>query len=254
MAAYLLAAVVGLAVGRFLSVVVAAGPTGGRLSPAVGFRPACGYRAGRWDLLPVWWWVRNRGRRWPCGAPAGVALPLVEPVTAGVFGAIVHFVGPVWSLPAYLWFASVTVVLGFIDLGHRLIPNRILIPGTFVGGALLTGAAILEGRVADLPEALATGVGYFGALLVPALLTKGAIGMGDVKLAFLLGLFSGYGNWEAAVLAGAGAFVLAGMAAVLLLAFRVIGRADHLPFGPFMVTAAWISIALDLASSGTGLT
>ena len=116
--------------------------------------------------------------------------------------------------------------------------------------ALLAAGAVLEDRLGDLPEALATGAGYFVALLFAALLTRGAIGMGDVKLAFLLGMFAGYGGWEVAVPAGVGAFLLAGLAAVMLLALRRIGRNDHLPFGPFMVAAAWIAIARDL---GTGM-
>ena len=131
------------------------------------------------------WWVRNRGRCLQCGGPASRRYPLLELVTAGVFAGASYLVGTAWSLPAYLWFVSVTVVLGFIDAGHRLIPNRILVPGTVVGFLLLAGAATLEGRLGDIPGALAAGIGYFATLLVPALLTRGAIGMGDVKLAFL---------------------------------------------------------------------
>ncbi len=146
------------------------------------------------------------------------------------------------------WFVSVTVVLAFIDLGHRLIPNRILLPGTVIGLVLLSGGALVDGHLGNLPVALAAGAGYFGALLIPALLTSGAMGMGDVKLAFLLGLFAGYGHWESAVVAGVGSLLLAAVVGVILVAFRVMGRRDHLPFGPFMVAAAWTAIAIDLVS------
>ena len=169
-------------------------------------------------------------------------------VTAGVFVGAAHLVGLTGSLPAYLWFASVTLVLGFIDLGHHLIPNRILVPGTVVGLALLAGGAALEGRLGNLPEAVGTGLRYFVVLLVPAFLTRGAIGMGDVKLALLLGVFTGYGGWEVAVSAGVGAFLLASLAAVILLALKRLARNDHIPFGPFMVAAAWIAIARDLGA------
>ena len=218
---------------------------------AVGCRPGCGCRAGLWDLLPVLWWVRSGGRCPLCRSPAGVVYPLVELLTAGAFASTVHFVGTGWSLPAYLCFVSVTTVLAFVDLGHRLIPNRVLVPGTAACLLLLAGGAALDGRLGELPEALASGAGYFLALLAPALLAGGAIGMGDVKLAFLLGLFAGYGRWEVALLAGTGAFVLAGAVSVLLLAIRVLARDDHIPFGPFMVVAAWVAIAWDLAAIGT---
>ena len=75
--------------------------------------------------------------------------------------------------------------------------------------------------------------------------------MGDVKLTFMLGTFAGYGRWEAATVAGIGAFVLGGAVAVLLMVLRVLGRNDHLPFGPFMVVAAWVAIARDL-TAGAG--
>ena len=248
MAVYAGAALVGLVLGRFLSVAVAAAPAGMPLRAAVGARPGCGCRAGRWDYVPIVWWIAGRAGCRRCGVPAGITYPLVESVTAGVFVGAVHFVGPTWSLPAYLWFASVTVVLGFIDLGHRLIPNRILVPGTLVGFALLAGGAAPEGRLGDLPGAVATGLGYFAVLLVAALLTRGAIGMGDVKLAFLLGMFAGYGGWEVAVPAGVGAFLLAGLAALTLLVLGKLTRNDHLPFGPFLVAAAWLAIARDLGA------
>ena len=244
---------IGLVVGRFLSVLVGAAPEGVAEREAIRHRPGCGCRAEPLDFLPVVWWLRNMGRCRGCDRPVGILYPSVELVTAGLFVGAFYLVGPDWSLPAYLCFLAVTIVLGFIDLGHRRIPNRILLPGTVVGLVLLTGGAVLEGRIGDLPEALAAGLGYFVVLLVPAFSTRGAIGMGDVKLAFLLGVFAGYGRWEGAVVAAIGAFVLAGVVAVPLLIFRILSRRDHLPFGPFMVAGSWIAIALELAAE-TGLT
>ena len=89
--------------------------------------------------------MRNKGRCLRCHGAAGVVPPSVEVVTAALFIASLQFVGLEWSLPAYLWFVSVTIVLGFVDLRHRRIPNRILLPGTIVGLALLAGGAVLGG-------------------------------------------------------------------------------------------------------------
>lgn len=249
MSANLVAAVAGLVLGRYLSAAVVAVPAGTPVHRTVGTRPGCGCQSGWWGFLPIVWWVARRGRCPGCGALPGVIHPLVEVVTAAAFAGTLHFVGPVWSLPAYLWFAAVTVVLGFIDLGHHRIPNRILVPGTIVALVLLAAGAALRGRLGDLPEALATGLGYFAVLLVAALLTRGAIGMGDVKLAFLLGVFAGFGGWEVAVPAGVGAFLLAGLVSVILIALGRLTRNDHIPFGPFMVAAAWIAIARDLGGA-----
>ena len=243
----------GLLAGRFVPMMAAAVTAGAPLRQMLAYRSRCECPPRRRDWLPVVWWLRNRGRCPRCGSTVEVTYPLAEMVTAGVFAGTAYFVGPAWSLPAFFWFATVTVVVGLVDLGHRLIPNRILLPGTAIGLLLLLGGAALDERLGDVPEAVASGAGYFALLLIPALLTGGAIGMGDVKLAFLLGLFAGYGGWEVTLLAGMGAFVLAGAVVVLLLVFRVVARNDHIPFGPFMVLAAWIAIARDLAVLvGTG--
>lgn len=238
----------GLLVGRFLCVLAWAVPDRMVVRRAVGRVPGCGCPIDPWDILPVMWWVRRRVACRSCEVRIDPVYPVTELVAGVLFAGAAGFLGLQWSLPAYLWFLSVTVVLGAIDVRRRLIPNRILLPGTVVGVALLAGAAWLDGRGGDLPEALLSGLGYFSALLAPALLTRGAIGMGDVKLAFLLGVFAGYGSWQAAVTAGIGAFVLAASGAILLILFRVLTRHDDIPFGPFMVTAVWTAIAMDFAS------
>lgn len=247
---HFLAFLAGLAVGRFLVVVVVAVPDGAKVREQARLRPGCACSGGGWGRIPVLWWLRNRGKCPQCRQPANADLALVEPVTAAACAGTVHFVGLAWPLPAYLWFVFVTIALGFADLRRRCIPNRILAPGVIAGMALLVGGAVPDGRIREIPEAVASGAGYFLMLLVPALLTRGAIGMGDVKLAFLLGLFAGYGGWESALLAGAGSFALAGAVVILLLMFRVLSRSDQVPFGPFMVASSWIAIADALAAGG----
>lgn len=246
---YLGAGALGLAAGRFLAALAAAALENAPVREAVRSLPGGGRPASRLDFLPVVWWARNPAGRRTAGGRVDALFPFVEAVTALLFAGAVHFAGAEWSLPAYLWFCSVTAVLSFIDLRSRLIPDRILLPGTAVGLALLAGGAALEARLDGLPEALASGLGYFLVLLVMNFLTRGAIGMGDVKLAFLLGLFAGYNRWETAAAAGVGAFLLAGVASVLLLALRLRTRRDHIPFGPFMAAAAWAAIAWSLSSA-----
>lgn len=206
-------------------------------------RPSCGCPARPVDYAPVLWWAGAGGSCSRCHEPIGVFYRLVEPVTWAAWGGAVWLVGAQWTLAAYLWMVTVTVALSLIDLRSYRLPNRVLVPGTVAGTALLAGGALLDGRIRDIPEALLAGLVYSVTLLIPALVTRGAIGMGDVKLAFLLGLFAGYEGWETAVAALASAFLLAGLVGVVLLALRRITRHDHLPFGPFMVAGAWFAIA-----------
>ena len=240
---YLVAGLLGLCAGRLLVPLIRAELERAPVRSVMARRPSCDCPVRPADYAPLWWWAGSRGSCSRCNRPAGAFYRLVEPVTAAAWAGTVGLVGAQWALASFLWMVAVTVVLSFVDLRSYRLPNRVLVPGTVVGLFLLSGGALLDGRIGDVPEALASGLGYSVALLIPALLTRGAIGMGDVKLAFLLGLFAGYDGWETALAAMVAAFLLAGAVGVALLVLRRITRHDHLPFGPFMVAGAWLAIA-----------
>ena len=240
---YLVAGVLGLFAGRLLVSLIRAELERAPFRSALAYRPACGCPVRPADFVPLWWWAGSGDSCSRCHRPAGAFYRLVEPVTGIAWAGTVGLVGVQWTLASFFWMVTVTVALSFVDLRSYRLPNRVLVPGTVVGLVLLSGGALLDGRIADVPEALASGLGYSVALLIPALATRGAIGMGDVKLAFLLGLFAGYGGWATTVAALVSAFLLAGAVGVVLLALRRITRHDHLPFGPFMVAGAWLAIA-----------
>jgi leader peptidase (prepilin peptidase)/N-methyltransferase len=81
-------------------------------------------------------------------------------------------------------------------------------------------------------------------LLLVALLARGGFGMGDVKLAFVLGLFAAFISWEALFVAVFGAFVLGGLASILLLLLTKASRKDAIPFGPWLVLGSWLAIVV----------
>ncbi len=245
---HLLMGVAGLFAGRFLVTLIRADLERAPIRSVITCRPACACPARPADYMPMLWWAVSGDPCSGCHRPTGALHRLVEPVTAAAWAGTAWLVGAQWTLAAHLWMVAVTVALGFVDLRSYRLPNRVLVPGTVTGLLLLAGGALADGRIGDMPAALAAGLGYFCALLIPALLTRGAIGMGDVKLAFLLGLFAGYHGWETAFSALAGAFLAVGSAAAVLLALRRITRHDYLPFGPFMVAGAWFAIALRVAN------
>ncbi len=249
MSLYLVAGVAGLFAGRLLVTLIRAELERAPVRSVMACRPTCGCPPRPADYLPLLWWAGRRDPCPRCHRSAGAMYRLVEPVTAAAWAGAAWVVGAQWALPAFLWMVAVTVVLSFVDLRSYRLPNRVLLPGTVVGLLLLAGGALPDGRIGDVPEALVTGLGYSVVLLIPALVTRGAIGMGDVKLAFLLGMFAGYHGRETAVVAMVGAFLAAGAVGVVLLALRRITRHDHLPFGPFMVAGAWFAIARELAGS-----
>ena len=143
-----------------------------------------------------------------------------------------------WLLPAYLWFAYFSILLTVTDLDTKLIPNRILLPATVGGVALLGLGALFAGDLAGLVRGLLAGIAYFLVMLILGLIARGALGFGDVKLAFFLGLFVGYIGWGNLVVAGLGSFILGGVVAFILVVSKRASRKDAIPFGPFMTIAA----------------
>lgn len=173
---------------------------------------------------PTWWWA--------------VAL-----VVGGIYGWAVANTVDSWALlPAYLAFIGATLGLSLIDLDHQLIPNRVLFPSTaIVGGLLVVGAAI-EGSWGDLLRAVLAGSIYFVFLLVVAIVARGGFGMGDVKLAFLLGLVMGFGSWGALFVGIILAILLGGVASGLMLLFGRKGRKAKFAYGPYLVLGSWIAV------------
>jgi leader peptidase (prepilin peptidase)/N-methyltransferase len=146
-------------------------------------------------------------------------------------------------LAAYLLFAGTTMVLVLTDLDHKRIPNRILYPGIVMGVLLLTVGAVTDGTISQVPRGLAGAGIYFGLLLVIALVARGGFGMGDVKLAVLLGLFLAFRSWDTLWSGIFLAFLIGGVVSLLLLISRRKGRKDAIPFGPALVGGAWVALA-----------
>jgi leader peptidase (prepilin peptidase)/N-methyltransferase len=148
-----------------------------------------------------------------------------------------------WALlPAYLAFGLTTLAVTLTDLDHRLIPNRILYPGFVVSGLLLTFGAMAEGLGRYMVRAGAAAVAYFLLLLIIALVVPGGFGMGDVKLALLLGLVLGFLGWDVLGVGFTVGILLGGVASVLLLVFTSRGRKAKFAYGPYMVAGAWIGL------------
>jgi leader peptidase (prepilin peptidase)/N-methyltransferase len=147
-----------------------------------------------------------------------------------------------WELPAFVSLAVVGVLLAVIDLEHRVLPNRILLPATAVGALLLTLAAALDDAWPRLAGAVAGGAVLFVLFLVLALLAPAGLGMGDVKLAGLLGLYLGWLGWAVLVAGTVAGFVVQAVVAVGLLAGRRIGVKGEIPFGPALLGGAVLAI------------
>ncbi len=171
---------------------------------------------------PTWWW--------------GVA------VLVGIgFGWFAGDSG--WALfPAFVAFGATTLGLGLIDLDHQLLPDRVLFPGMGISAAALAVGALVDGAGSELLRSFLGAVVYFVVLLVVALLARGGFGMGDVKLALLLGLFLGFRGWDMLLLGFVVAILMGGVVSIVLLVFTSKGRDAKFAYGPYLILGAWIAL------------
>jgi leader peptidase (prepilin peptidase)/N-methyltransferase len=227
----IISAIIGLVLGRS---IVAETSAHRRELPDRWWNPQCDECGGSLTL--------TMARCRPDGHPQRVLTPLTPIVTALVLGAVAFSVPSLWVLPAYFVFGATMAILTITDLDTKLIPNRILGPATIVGSLLLVAGGLLDGQPEALVWALVGGAGYFTAMLLLALVARGGLGFGDVKMSFIIGLFTGYLSWGHVIVAIVGAFLIGGLVALVLLITRRSSRKDAIPFGPFMTTAAIVTV------------
>jgi leader peptidase (prepilin peptidase)/N-methyltransferase len=252
----ILAGVFGLAIGSFLNVVVYRVPRGLSVVRPASACPGCGSEITARDNIPVLSWLLLRGRCRTCANPISARYPIVEALTGLAFVIVGLFFAPriasavnaadlvaaILTTVAFLYLAAISVALAAIDLDVHRLPNAIVLPAYVVGGVLLTASALVAGD----PEALLRGIGgaaaYFVFYLVLALAKPGGMGMGDVKLAGVLGLFLGYLGLEQLIVGAFGAFLLGGLVGVVIILAQKGDRRTAIPFGPWMLAGAWLAV------------
>ena len=173
----------------------------------------------------------------------GWVAPATAVVVAGLAAVVPLVIEDGWLVPAYLWFAVLTMTLVVTDIHSQLIPNRINYPGTAVAAGLLLIGAVASADLGSFGRGLAGAAIYYVFTMVLLIIGRGSsFGGGDVKLSVVLGLFTAYLGWDhfgAAVVLG---FLIGGVAAVVLLLSRSKGMRDHFAFGPPMVLGAYVGI------------
>ena len=240
--AVLFAALVGLAIGSFLNVVIYRVPAGLSLSHPPSRCPTCETPIAARDNIPVLGWVLLRGRCRACRAPISPRYPFVELLTAVVFVLLTLRFGVTAVLPAYLYLGAIGIALAFIDLDTKRLPDKLTLPSYPVALVLLGVAAAVGGTWDALLRSLLGGVAlglFYGVLwfVYPA-----GMGFGDVKFSGVLGLYLGWISWGTVALGGFLGFLLGGVVGVALLATKRATRKTGIPFGPFMILGAILAI------------
>jgi leader peptidase (prepilin peptidase) / N-methyltransferase len=217
----------GLLAGSFVTVVAHRVPRGESIVGPRSRCPACGAQIAAYDNVPVVSWLVLRGRARCCGAAISARYPLTE-LTLGVLYALTVLV--LWDDPGDvalgLVFVTTLAAITLTDLERRIIPNKILIVAAVLGVGI--AAASDPG---SLPERAISAAGAGGLLFAAALVYPRGMGMGDVKLAAVMGLFLGR-NVAPAILVALLAGSVVGLA--MIARHGAAARKQAIPFGPFL--------------------
>ena len=230
-----LAGIFGVIFGSFLNVVAYRLPRKESLNKPRSRCPHCGSQIKAYDNIPVLSWLLLRGRCRNCGAPISARYPLVEAVTGLLCAACVLALGADEDAIIGIVFVLLLVPITLIDLDHRIIPNVLTGLGSILAIALVAALQTDE-LVGHLIAAAAAG-GFF---LVAAILKPGGMGMGDVKLAGMMGLFLGRAVGPAIFAALIGGSVLG--AIIVARTGSKEGRKTAIPFGPWLAFGGLVGL------------
>ncbi|WP_375480191.1 prepilin peptidase [uncultured Jatrophihabitans sp.] len=238
-------ALLGLAVGSFLNVVIYRVPRNESLVRPSSHCPSCDTHIRARHNVPLVGWLVLRGKCADCAAPISARYPIVELITSVLFAATtiqladLHLLA---ALPAYLFFVSAGVALAVIDLDVHRLPNAIVYPSYAALAVLLTAAAAVEGSFEPLARAAVGGAVLFSFFLALAFASPKGMGLGDVKLAGVIGAVLGFLSYPAIFVGTFAAFLLGGVAGAALIVARRAGRKSLIPFGPALVAGAFIAL------------
>ena len=237
-------ALLGTEIGSFLNVCIDRLPAGRSLVYPPSHCEACQHRLSPKDLIPVLSYLWLRGHCRYCRVPIPRRLFWVE-VGSGLLFAFTY-----WQYGLSVEFVVITfycylfIVLGVIDLEHKLILNKIVYPAVVV--ALIISVFLPQPGIIDvsLPwpkivNGIIGGAIGFVFLLIPAIIYRGGMGWGDIKMAGLIGLVTGFPLVFVALLM---AVILGGLVAGFLLLLKIRKRKEAIPFGPFLSLATMATL------------
>lgn len=222
----------GLAIGSFLNVIASRVPLRRSVSDGRSACMSCSHEIAAYDNIPLLSWILLRGRCRHCQASIPVRYPVVELTTALLVAASVLRFGLTPEGVAASFFVVVLVAISAIDIEYRIVPNRIVVPAAVI---VLVAQTIL----APSPEWLLGALGASGFLFVAALAYPKGMGMGDVKLAFLLGAMLGRSVTVGLMIGFLAALV---PAAVLAVRHGSKARKIAIPFAPFLAFGAIVAL------------
>ncbi len=225
----------GLMAGSFTTVVSHRVPRGESIVGPRSRCPSCGSQIAAYDNVPVFSWVLLRGRSRCCHERISARYPITELILAVLYAVtVLVFWGDLTEILAGLVFVTTLVAITVTDLERRTIPNKILLAAAVLGLAI-----VAIGDPASLPQRLIAAAAAGGGLFLVALAYPRGMGLGDVKLAAVMGLFLGRNVAPALIVA-----LLAGSLVGLTMIVRhgAQARKEAIPFGPFLALGGVVAL------------
>ncbi|HLB25247.1 MAG TPA: A24 family peptidase [Nitrospirota bacterium] len=224
----------GLLIGSFLNVCIYRLPRDRSIVSPPSSCPACGAGIKPYHNVPVISYLWLRGRCASCGARISARYPAIELLNALAYVAALYRFGPGAGAFVVMAVLSAFIVVTFIDLEHQIIPDEITLPGIALG--LVLGPVVFKTGIINSVLGVLAGGGLFYLI---AVVSKGGMGGGDIKLMAMIGAFFG---WKPALVTIFFGSLLGAVVGIGLMLFRGMHRKTPIPFGPFLVAGAVITI------------
>ena len=231
---YTLLFLFGISIGSFLNVCIYRLPRGEGIVKRSSHCPGCGQKIKFYDLFPVFSFLALGGKCRHCGAGISPRYMVVELLCALIWMFLFYTLGITWTFLFFAVLSAALIVITFTDIEFTEIPNEVVL-------TLLVAGIIYNIVSFDLNFTINSVIGFFAAsvpMLIMGMIKKGGMGMGDVKLMAVCGLFIG---WKCILLA----MFLGAVAACLFVILQIIiGRREKgaaIVFGPFLSIGILVS-------------
>jgi|SRR5687768_1508552 leader peptidase (prepilin peptidase)/N-methyltransferase len=236
---YLLAAGFGALIGSFLNVCIHRLPRCESIVWPGSHCPSCGTTIAYYDNIPLFSYLWLMGHCRTCRSSISMRYPVVEAVNAAGYVMILATFGLTWTTVLYSALFSALLVVTGTDLTHRIIPNVVTVPGIVIG--LFGAATVLPIGLMNALLGVAIGGGILWALAwaSPYLFGKEGMGGGDIKLLAMIGAFLG---WKPALLTIMVGSLSGSLIGLSLIGLGLMKRDEYIPFGPFLVFGALVSM------------
>ncbi len=239
---YIFVFILGSIVGSFMNVCIYRIPRKLSIILPSSRCPSCNTPVKPWDNIPIVSYLFLGGRCRECKSKISLIYPLVELLNALLYVFILWRFGFAWHTALYFIFCSTLIVISFIDLEFQIIPDKITLPGIPIGiivGSFLLPDPFMRYNILGLKASLlgfVIGGGVFYAL---AIISRGGMGGGDIKMMAMVGALMG---WKAVLLISFIGSFIGGLVGIFLMIFKGKGRKTKIPFGPFLALGSLITL------------